>query len=74
MERAQLTGQDLAGSIFSSAQLVISSIYVEHDAGGIVANPAKLGLAALAAFFDAILLAQRYLFFRTKRTSAPDEL
>lgn len=69
-----LISQDLAGSVFSFAQLVISSIFVAHDPSGILANPAKLGLAGLAAFFDAILLAQKYVFFRTERTSLLGEL
>jgi cystinosin len=55
--------QDLGGSILSFAQLVISSIFIEHDAGGIIANPAKLGLSGISLTFDIIFLLQRYYWF-----------
>ena len=43
--------QDLTGSILSFTQLVVSSVFIEHDASGIIANPAKLGLALLSPLF-----------------------
>ncbi|WWC89452.1 uncharacterized protein L201_004376 [Kwoniella dendrophila CBS 6074] len=55
---------DLIGSFFSFGQLVISSIFIEGDAGGIIANPAKLGLSFLSVFFDTIFIVQKYWLFR----------
>lgn len=56
--------QDLTGSVFSFLQLVVSSVFIEHDSSGIIANPAKLGLAGLSVSFDLIFLVQKYWFFR----------
>lgn len=42
---------------------MISSIFIEHDPSGIVANPAKLGLAGLTVVFDVIFLIQKYWLF-----------
>lgn len=56
--------KDLTGSIFSFIQLIVSSIFVEHDPSGIVANPAKLGLAGLTVVFDLVFLVQKYWWFR----------
>ncbi|WWD17419.1 hypothetical protein CI109_101860 [Kwoniella shandongensis] len=68
---------DIIGSVFSFAQLVISSIYIEHDPSGIIANPAKLGLSGLSLSFDLIFLAQKYWLYKEKdserATSAGDE-
>ncbi|WRT66245.1 uncharacterized protein IL334_003198 [Kwoniella shivajii] len=63
---------DLIGSIFSFAQLVVSSIYIDGDAGGIIANPAKMGLSALSLGFDLIFIIQKYWFFAN--TSKEDEV
>lgn len=59
-------GQDMIGSIFSFSQLVISSVFVDHDPSGIIANPAKLGLAGLSFTFDIIFIVQKYWLYRTK--------
>jgi hypothetical protein len=56
----------------SFAQLVISSLFIAHDPSGITANPAKLGLSGLSAVFDAVLLAQKYVFYRKGRSTARD--
>jgi cystinosin len=53
----------LAGSVLSFAQLVVSSVFIEHDPSGIIANPAKLGLALLSLIFDVIFLVQKYFLF-----------
>jgi cystinosin len=57
------------GSVLSFAQLVIASVYIEHDAGGIIANPAKLGLSGLSFGFDVIFLLQKYYWFREKKVN-----
>ena len=49
--------------MLSFAQLVISAIFIEHDPSGIIANPAKLGLAGLSVTFDIVFLVQKYLLF-----------
>ncbi|WWC61749.1 uncharacterized protein I303_104334 [Kwoniella dejecticola CBS 10117] len=57
---------DLIGSVLSFAQLVISSIFVDGDPGGIVANPAKLGLSFLSLTFDLVFIVQKYWVFRNE--------
>nr|KIR87702.1 cystinosin [Cryptococcus tetragattii IND107] len=57
---------DMIGSIFSFSQLVISSVFIDHDPSGIIANPAKLGLAGLSFTFDIIFIVQKYWLYRTK--------
>jgi cystinosin len=59
--------QDLTGSIFSFAQLVIASVFIEHDPSGIVANPAKLGLSLIALSFDLVFIVQNYWLYPGKR-------
>ncbi|KAK8864284.1 hypothetical protein IAR55_001530 [Kwoniella newhampshirensis] len=58
---------DMIGSVLSFAQLVISSIFIEGDPSGIIANPAKLGLSGLSFSFDLIFLAQKYWLYRGDR-------
>ncbi|GFZ44083.1 hypothetical protein JCM24511_01804 [Saitozyma sp. JCM 24511] len=58
---------DLTGSIFSFAQLVIASVFIEHDPSGIVANPAKLGLSLIALSFDLVFIVQNYWLYPGKR-------
>ncbi|WWC70326.1 uncharacterized protein I206_104276 [Kwoniella pini CBS 10737] len=57
---------DMIGSTLSFAQLVISSIFIDGDPGGIVANPAKLGLSFLSFAFDSVFIIQKYWFFRNE--------
>ncbi|WVQ72613.1 hypothetical protein IAR50_002171 [Cryptococcus sp. DSM 104548] len=59
---------DLVGSVFSFSQLVISSVLIDNDPSGIIANPAKLGLAALSLGFDLIFLFQKYYLYRKRGT------
>nr|ODN88382.1 hypothetical protein L203_02995 [Cryptococcus depauperatus CBS 7841] len=58
---------DMAGSVLSLAQLVISSVYIGHDPSGIIANPAKLGLSNLTLVFDLIFLVQKYWLYRDEK-------
>ncbi|OWZ60210.1 cystinosin [Cryptococcus neoformans c45] len=58
---------DIIGSVLSFSQLVISSVFIDHDPSGIIANPAKLGLAGLSFTFDLIFIAQKYWLYRTKK-------
>ena len=60
--------QDLAGGVLSLFQLVVSSIFIEHDASGIFANPVKLGLAFQSIVFDVVFLIQKLYLYR----DAPD--
>lgn len=71
MYDAKLSVQDIIGSIFSFIQLVVGSIWIENDPSGIIANPAKLGLAALSFFYDAVFFVQKYILFRNARQ--PDD-
>ncbi len=63
----------MTGSFLSFAQLVVSSIYVEHDPTGIIANPAKLGLSLLSVSFDIILIFQNYYLYPKKKVDSDDE-
>ncbi|ORY32521.1 hypothetical protein BCR39DRAFT_492505 [Naematelia encephala] len=54
---------DLAGGILSLTELIVSSIFIEHDPSGIVANPGKLGLAAVSMCYDTVFILQKYWFF-----------
>lgn len=66
--------QDLTGSFLSFAQLVISSIWVEHDPSGIIANPSKLGLSFLSVFFDVILITQKHIVYPQRRGKRLEEV
>jgi len=55
---------DFTGGLFSFLQLVISSVFIERDPGGIIANPAKLGLSFLSVLFDTIFILQKFYFYR----------
>ncbi|ODN79761.1 hypothetical protein L202_03672 [Cryptococcus amylolentus CBS 6039] len=59
---------DIVGSVFSFSQLVISSVWIDNDPSGIIANPAKLGLAGLSFVFDIIFILQKYYLYRKRRT------
>jgi cystinosin len=63
----------LAGGVLSLFQLVISSIYIEHDASGIIANPVKLGLAFQSIVFDVIFLIQKLYLYKDASDPAIDE-
>ncbi|KAK1924118.1 putative L-cystine transporter [Papiliotrema laurentii] len=65
---------DLTGSFLSFAQLVISSIWVEHDPSGIIANPSKLGLSFLSVFFDVILITQKHIVYPQRRGKRLEEV
>ncbi|EAL23549.1 hypothetical protein CNBA1960 [Cryptococcus deneoformans B-3501A] len=58
---------DIIGSVLSFSQLVISSVFIDHDPSGIIANPAKLGLAGLSFTFDLVFIAQKYWLYRIKK-------
>lgn len=58
--------QDMTGSVFSFAQLVISSTAIAHDPGAIIGNPAKLGLSNLSFVYGTIFLVQKYWLYRDK--------
>lgn len=60
----RLTSQDLAGGVLSLLQLVVSSVYIEHDPSGIIANPVKLGLAFQSIIFDLVFLFQKLYLYR----------
>lgn len=65
--------QDLAGGVFSLFQLVISSVFIEHDPTGIIANPVKLGLSFQSIVFDLIFLLQKLYLYRDASDPAIDE-
>lgn len=50
--------------MLSLFQLVISSIFIEHDPSGIIANPVKLGLAFQSIVFDLIFLVQKLYLYK----------
>jgi cystinosin len=62
-----MRAQDLTGSIFSFTQLAVSSIFIENDPSGIIANPAKLGMALLSLSYDVVFIWQNYCFKRRKK-------
>lgn len=65
--------QDLTGSVLSFAQLVISSIWIEKDPSGIIANPAKLGLSLLSILFDVIFIVQNYVLYPNRKIDEEGE-
>ncbi|ORX36797.1 putative L-cystine transporter [Kockovaella imperatae] len=64
---------DFMGSVLSFIQLVVSSIYIEHDPTGIIANPVKLGLSIISLVFDIIFLVQNYWLFAGRRIEQANE-
>lgn len=60
--------------MLSFTQLVVSSIWIEKDPGGIIANPAKLGLSFLSVFFDLIFIVQAYYLYPSSKKGSLDEL
>ena len=63
----------MVGGILSFLQLVISSVFISHYPGGIIANPAKLGLSALSCSFDIVFIVQHYVLYRDRKID-PDDL
>lgn len=54
---------DVAGGIFSLAQLVIDSS-LQSDWTGVTGNPVKLGLGNISIMFDIIFIVQHYVLYR----------
>ncbi|KLT39863.1 hypothetical protein CC85DRAFT_235236, partial [Cutaneotrichosporon oleaginosum] len=54
---------DLTGGVFSLAQLVISSVFIDGQVAGIWANPGKLGLALITIGFDIAFIVQNYVLY-----------
>lgn len=55
--------QDLGGAILSLIQLVVSSVFINHDPHGIIANPVKLGLSFFSMSFDIIFVIQALVLY-----------
>ncbi|GMK59559.1 hypothetical protein CspeluHIS016_0801650 [Cutaneotrichosporon spelunceum] len=64
---------DLTGGIFSLAQLVISSVFIDGQVAGIWANPGKLGLALLTIVFDIAFIVQHYVLYPNRGDENEDE-
>ena len=47
-------------------------MWVDGDPSGIVANPAKLGLAGLSMIFDFIFIVQNYWLYTDRREEDRD--
>jgi len=63
----------LTGSFLSFTQLAISSIFLERDPSGIIANPAKLGLSMLSVTFDLVFIVQIYWLYTNRRVKSGEE-
>ncbi|BEJ12078.1 hypothetical protein CspHIS471_0205380 [Cutaneotrichosporon sp. HIS471] len=64
---------DLTGGIFSLAQLVISSVFIDGQVAGIWANPGKLGLALLTIMFDIAFIVQHYVLYPNAGDESDEE-
>jgi cystinosin len=56
---------DIAGGIFSTAQLVLDAYYA-GDWSGISGDLVKLGLGLFSIFFDLIFMTQHFILYRNR--------
>lgn len=62
----------MTGGFLSLFQLVVSSVFIDHQVEGIWANPGKLGLSLLTIGFDCAFIVQNYVLYPHSRRDVDD--